>query len=166
MRIPLHKIYRAFPELDRFSDDECERYVHQARTVAYSRRFWRHALEGLAMVGGFAVVLVLQVVIYTVITALPGNPPRWFEPVAMFTFVTLLVAVPSLGSLMVRDRWLRRAIADRLANARCPHCEYSLLGLPVDDGSVQCPECGETIELAAYGLMPADLLSDRKDGSE
>ncbi len=31
MRIPFSKVYRAFPELDRFSDAECRRLVVRAR---------------------------------------------------------------------------------------------------------------------------------------
>src|SRR5690242_7614590 len=34
MRIPRRKLYRAFPELDRFSDAECERWVRCVRDAA------------------------------------------------------------------------------------------------------------------------------------
>lgn len=45
MRIPTHKIYRAFPELDRFSDEECERMMVRAGggrfgTVSRGRRVY------------------------------------------------------------------------------------------------------------------------------
>lgn len=33
MRIPLNKVYRAFPELDQFSDEQCEVFVKRVLSV-------------------------------------------------------------------------------------------------------------------------------------
>lgn len=150
MRIPLNKIYRAFPELDRFSDEQCERYVLQAMRISGRRRLVRHTLEASVGVGIFFLVL------FAVASVSPMTPGRGF----IVAYAVLLVALPIVGWLIARDQLLRQAIKARLTSARCPACDYSLLGLPVHGEVVVCPECGEAIDLEHHGLTEADLLSN------
>jgi hypothetical protein len=156
MRIPFRKIYRAFPELDRFDDERCERYVLQATQVALGRRVRRHLLE--AALG----VLVFGAIIFAGILTARLAGSRLFASSAsaliLLGYYSLLVALPIIASLMARDWWLRRAVGDRLRSARCPGCEYSLLGLPVQEDSVRCPECGTRFDLVHHGLTVEDVL--------
>ena len=48
---------------------------------------------------------------------------------------------------------------------RCTKCGYSLMGQPVDDDAVRCPECGKQASLDSLGLHSAADL-DPPDGSE
>lgn len=155
MRIPLRKIYRAFPELDRFSDERCERYVLQARQVARGQRLARHGTE-------FAVAAITFI---TVLAAGPSvlagtriRPTESMWTAMLLGYVAVLVSGPILASLVTRDIWLRRAIAARIDAARCPMCGYSLLGLPVKSNAVLCPECGVGIDLERHGLTVDDVL--------
>jgi hypothetical protein len=157
MRIPLHKVYRAFPELDRFEDEDCERFVVQARRVAIEKRIGRHLLEAVAAASVFLLVIALGMAGFAVLASLSVS---WLVmDLAVMVFVSAMAGAPIVSAMMVRDAWLRRAIASRLASARCAACDYSLLGLPVNNGVVMCPECGFELALASYGLRPEDLLS-------
>jgi hypothetical protein len=153
MRIPLRKIYRAFPELDRFDDAQCQRFVRQAERLVLSRRVERHVLEIAAGSLAFVVVLLLG----EVWRRLAGGPGS----MRLLVLVPMLAAAPIIAGLIARDLLLRSAIRARLRSARCPRCEYSLLGLPVEDGAARCPECGESIPLEHYGLSEEDLLGEK-----
>jgi len=52
MRLPAFKVYRAFPELDRFSDEQCEGFVAAANRSG-SGRAWRRVTQA-----AFAVLLM------------------------------------------------------------------------------------------------------------
>ena len=147
MRLSTSKIWRAFPELDRFDDKRCQRYVREA--MRQHRR------------GGCLVLLLVPLgfVLWLISTALsvglmdllvPGNEgPHWVFIVAGVLAYGAPPLGIGLGLLLARDRWLRRAIRDRLNAARCLGCSYSLLGLtPLEGGRVVvCPECGRKGEL-------------------
>jgi hypothetical protein len=156
MRFPWSKIYRAFPELDGFPDEECERYVLQVR--AQGRTGCVPGMAGILGAIAFAVV------------APPGygrlsaQAPLWFpsdfSPLVLLVGLVLAAAMPAL---LMRDQLLIRAIRTRIDNARCTMCKHSLLGLPLLAGetagpAVRCPECGSVIVLSAIGLLPGDLL--------
>jgi hypothetical protein len=149
MRLPVGKVYRAFPELDQFSDEECIGYV---KAIENDRRFllkYTVAMLG-TMFGGPALFSVTLAPFKTQVQSL--------HPYVAFTLVACLLVVWVVSALLVRDWMLRRALATRLMSARCPQCVYSLLGLQVFDGNVRCPECGETFNLVAHGLTPAQIL--------
>jgi len=154
VRLPLSKVYRAFPELDRFSDDECELYVrHVSRDSGTS-----------ITVGAFAVAIGSMIVV-PVVTVLTARLVFVRPPTPVIALMSLLVfgglfSGPLWGFLF-RDRLLRRAVLERLKRARCPACRYSLVGLKSKQGRVTCPECGSVIELAATDLTEQDLVAER-----
>jgi hypothetical protein len=156
MRIPLRKIYRAFPELDRFDDEECERFVIQATRVR-----WTIRLAKLMLQIAVAVIVGLMVLVAGVF-ALAMFQMRDDSDTAIVAVTialgVMLGAGPGICVLLLRDWMLRRAIAGRIRLARCPQCDYLLLGLPCREGHVMCPECGMNFGLAEYGLTEADLV--------
>ncbi|MCC7387146.1 MAG: hypothetical protein IT431_00105 [Phycisphaerales bacterium] len=146
MRLPLSKVHRAFPELDRFSDEQCVRFVRAA-----GRRGWRPWVHtGLLLLLGAvltAAVLAASLVVWS-----------WFEQRlrlggAAFYAVTSascgVVWLLGAGVLMLlRDRLLIARVRYVVrARGACPGCGYSLLGIVVREGNVVvCPECGMGIE--------------------
>src|SRR5690606_24942512 len=118
MRLLLHKPYRAFPELDRFSDAECARFESAARRHHRGSAALVYALIVLAaglmcpLMGLFhaALVAALRAVAVPMIDA---------DMVALLLSICLAVASASLGWLLIRDWWLRRIIGKQLRGAAC-----------------------------------------------
>lgn len=141
MRIPGSKIYRAFPELDQFSDDQCRKFVRAA-----NRGFWWASLRIFLWVSGSISVLAFAAVGLSFLT---GAWQTWLgESVVEFVgglspWLLLALLVP-LMALVLRDWMLIRLVRSILRNRGCcSRCSYGLLGLPVDeDLCVTCPECG------------------------
>ena len=161
MRLPTSKIYRAFPELDRFRDTECEDFIRRAEKA--------RPLEVVGMVVGIVAALVAFVpgtfiLFFGLSRLLERSVPflrtwdAWLG-VQMLGLLAMLTTVVCLTVLLPRDWWLRRAITSRILTTNCLGCGYSLLGLDVREGAVQCPECGERCRLAERGLTPADMLA-------
>lgn len=161
MRVPLSKIYRAFPEFDPFPDSECERYIRYAYKQARMRIGCIPLAVFAASLPLYAVVLSASVagLVYVGIE-LPEE--YLIVPVILSASV---VGVPALLALLSRDVVLRRVLKDRLRTARCPNCEFSLLGLPVVEGATRCPECGTQIVLNMHNLTPRDLEIRRVEDS-
>jgi len=159
MRIPLAKLYRAFPELDRFTDEECERYVIQ---VTRDKRF-RWWVEGLAELAWVAASVGVMVVTPRLLAAL-GAPLRVEREHWLALSILVVVGGALLFGYIVRDRHFIRAVRRAMHDARCPRCKHSLVGLPLLDGGtgfqpesgaaerVRCPECGSVHRLADLGL--------------
>ncbi len=141
MRIPGRKIHRAFPELDRFSDDQCARFVRAA-----NRGFWWGSLRFVVWGATGGCILAAVVVGGSLLL---GTWQTWLgedlvEMLALLPPWLILLAVVPLLLLAARDWLLCRRVRSILATrGRCQGCGYGLLGLPVDEKLVvTCPECG------------------------
>lgn len=150
MRIPRSKVWRAFPELDRFSDEACRRFV-RSPSVGGVRRWLRVVCSGSAAAAGIWLSSEL------VPSASRAFDDRWLirgtlpstvsEFVSLITIAFVSTALASIGpiaGLFVRDRMLKAAIRRMLAaQGTCERCGYSLLGLRIDaESRAECPECG------------------------
>ncbi len=147
MRLPISKVWRAFPELDRFDDARCARYVGEAK-----RESWRSGLLVAALIPLSVLAWMISVAVAIAILDLmqPGGAgPGTAGTITAFALYAGTPLVLLLILLKARDRWLQRAIRNRLNVARCLGCSYSLLGLTPIKGScvVVCPECGKAGEL-------------------
>jgi hypothetical protein len=146
MRLPLSKVHRAFPELDRFSDEQCGRFVRAA-----GRRGWRPWVHR-AVLGAITFPLTVGSV-YGAIAA-SSWAEKWLRlgEIAFWVTVSLSLAVacliPTVLVMLLRDRMLLGRVRHIVrARAVCPGCRYSLLGIVVrGDGIVVCPECGMEVE--------------------
>ena len=149
MRIPARRIYRAFKELDRFSDEQCE------KLLAYIQQTTSYGLIVIAAVGitiGGSLILLASALNHLVRSTI------FSEEMA----ILMIIMVPSILSLVARDVVLRYyfklGLEKRLARFRCPSCRYLLLGQRVRSDSVTCPECGSTTKLQTLGLESASDL--------
>lgn len=158
MRLIVRKVYRAFPELDRFSDAECEGFVG---LVARRHRRGRVVrLVGLAVASGL-LFFGGSYLTYSIGDELfrSGRAPKFVQD-----YWHLLVGILASGVVALlftsvcRTVWLRSKIQHHLTALECIECAYSLLGLPVVEGAITCPECGQRFDLAARGLTAADVL--------
>lgn len=160
MRIPLHKVYRAFPEFDRFSDERCEAYMlyvgrrYAGSLTAVGLLVWLGAIVG-TLVG-----LVPAVRIGAAISrwyAKSPYPPDEYWVISILLPLAALMLACALVALVVRDVHLRSVMRKQLKGITCPGCSYSLLGAVVQEGCVRCPECGDVLRLAERGLRVADF---------
>lgn len=166
MRLPLTKIYRAFPELAHLSDGECEQVV---RRVRLGRRTPVLAY-GAAAVAGVGVWLgLLWELLRRSGIGIPDLDTQ-FERLSVVSAIAVggSAAAAGLAVLLARDLLLWRAVRAYIHRARCPKCRQSLLGLPVQQRSigpplpgeawVRCTECGRKVVLMDVGLTPLDLV--------
>jgi hypothetical protein len=159
VRLIVTKVYRAFPELDKFTDAECDGFVSLvARRHPFARFFVSLSLAILAV---FLIIIGLMLTGLVASEVGRSYPGLTFFRSAWFAIlgITLSVLLPMVFVSNLRSGWLRGKIETHLATIECAACQYSLLGLPVIDGGITCPECGQRFDLAARGLTAADLLS-------
>ncbi len=157
MRFPrLFAFYRAYPEFDGYSDEQCRKLVLQAR-LRRGDAAWVMPL--LAAVGITAAWTIFGGGFLILLAASTGRPlppePVLITPILFFAAPGLIVTY-----VWVRRQMLVRSIRRMINRAVCPFCEFSLVGLPVKLSAVVCPECGERIRLYTHGIRPEDLEVD------
>lgn len=166
MRLPMRRVYRAFPELDRFDDLACQGFIEMVgRKHAASM-----GMGALAAIAAAVPVSVMGIVVVATLGSMISNGVNkdWLDPMTSveswtgFGLCVLLVGAVTAGpvvGLIVRDAWLRSLINHHLRDTRCSSCKYSLLGLPVIDGVIVCPECGLGCSLAARGMTEEEFIA-------
>lgn len=160
MRIPRSKVYRAFPELDAFSDEQCRGFVRSA-SRSWGRRGVRLVIQGVVAGAALGATSMLS---RWLVEWLGRAAEVWFRQDASFLFTmgVLLFFVlfsTSMAWLMTRNIQLRRAIRWVMGSrGSCGACAYGLTGLPVSgEGEVMCPECGMRLMAdAARGEVVVD----------
>ena len=163
MRIPRDKLYRAFPELDRFSDEQCERFVQRVRITATYR------LGSWAAIG-FTVVVATGL-IASGLAVLDEHLHRslWLklsrrtaDTLLLVYWLVPIVSIPPFVGLLTRDIvlriYLRWAVQMQIERVRCRSCKYLLIGQVANAGLVTCPECGARNSLQSLGLTEQDLV--------
>jgi hypothetical protein len=168
------EVFRAFPELDRFSDERCRALLS---LVYRSNRY--NNLVGVAVLGGIilglafsisAGVLLQDQGLERVAEAMEDEQSLdWLGLIQLGVFTVILAAPPLLLAFLGRDIAMRfalkRAVRGHLSGTVCPECRYQLIGQRVSaSGSLRCPECGRRTTIAELGLAgPEDLLPDSAD---
>lgn len=160
MRLPYSNVCRAFPELDRFTDEQCAEYVRQVRKrFRRSRRAYlaaRWMLTPLIAAGAFVLAILATFSIFDIRTL------RYFSDWTLLLLALALASIAALPSMLfffASDHvWLRRRIRRHMEQIKCPQCSYAMLGLSIHDGVMRCPECGERVDLRLLGLTAADVM--------
>ncbi|MBI1189406.1 MAG: hypothetical protein GC200_01820 [Tepidisphaera sp.] len=140
-------IYRAFPELDAYSDERCQRFVRAAN------RDWTHRVLSW-FTSAFVAFIALILLVLTAAEFGPavhdgfraiGLP----EDVFVAALMLFILIPPTLAVFYMRDVFLQIRLENVLrAQATCHDCGYSLIGISVSNaGDVLCPECGFTITI-------------------
>ena len=143
-------LYRAFPELDHFSDEQCRTFVAAAKGDLVLRLF-RLALQLIVAL----ITLVLASVATSFIGRAFGASDFIGTNLGFFLFgvgmIVFAFGSAALAFLLTRDFLLRRRIRGVMqSRGSCHDCGYGLTGLPVitssaaasTSHSVTCPECG------------------------
>ncbi len=166
MRIPIRKIYRAFPELDEFSDEQCERFMRRIEVSGVSK-----TTPGLAflVVGGIGLLFgcVISAGIHSGIEDRYRNSALWFVTLLSAAPVFVTTLLPVLIGFVARDLLLRRqfkqVINEKLERIRCLDCRYVLIGQVPRDDLVTCSECGRVHQLRELGIVAEDLIPPAMD---
>lgn len=151
MRWLVRKIWRAYPELDRYSDETCRAFMRKVQGPVWFRTVG--AAFSVACVVVPTYWLVDRVLTPWAWRLLQGPEDSWWIIARDLTLGAAAIAVTAgafaLVVLRLRD-WaihigLRRVLH---GSGRCVGCSYSLVGLPVPDSfEVACPECGRVCQV-------------------
>jgi hypothetical protein len=155
MRLIARTLYRAFPELDPYDDEQCLRFVKAARG-SFLRRALHVSIIILVLLPLFVGAIYIAAMLSDYFDlfnhgkvgfALILNTLLWMAGTAC------VLAVPLLSAYYLRDFLLSRRLKTVLrTRGACPACNYSVVGLAVVTGDtgksfVTCPECGVKVEV-------------------
>lgn len=151
MRVPLAKIFRAFPELDRFTDEECRRLLLQARHHA-------RVTPRAGCIGVACLVILVGGVGGSILSA-------WAISRFLHTEDDMVGSVIFCGSMVLgvyagirfRDRHTRAILRRQVERTTCPTCGGSLLGGRRSADHVRCGSCGGVHAFTGLGIDPTDL---------
>ena len=162
MRIPINNIYRAFEELDDYTDQQCKMLMQRVKLSALAKQ----SINGAAFLGFIIGLVAMLPFIYALLELLKAGDPAWQQQAMENQRGTIwafgLFWPAAVGALIGRDMVLRKmlikAINVQIDRVRCPECKYILIGQREHNGSVTCPECGHSTLLRILGLVAADLI--------
>jgi len=146
MRVVARRVYRAFPELDRYSDEQCARFVRSARSSpGLVAMHWMLVLIafGGSVVGAFYGASVIAEMAGVDLQRFDIRPEGRINRGAGDRRDH--APCGSAGGAAHARCAAARADRKRFLRERgvCPSCRYMLLGLPIAAGNtVVCPECG------------------------
>ncbi len=159
MRLISRKLWRAFPELDAFDDDNCREFMVRARSGTIRKVSW-FVMQGIMAI---AAPVVPFLVVGDIALRNRFGPPvnDWVTAMGMRlqlglnrvfmgwptagvgVMLILTFMAVAAGWFLTRDGllWWRVRRLIRRCNL-CLACNHSLVGGLVADGAVQCNECG------------------------
>jgi hypothetical protein len=142
-RLPVRHVYRAFPELDGYSDEQCIRFMKAARGTMLRRAIAILAILTIFVVGTIAGAIILLSVVNMILPSGHTRNLQLGRGLVMLCLLLICTAAGPILAFLMRDfliidriRWILRS------RGLCQACSYSLIGLAVSpDNSVTCPEC-------------------------
>ena len=157
MRIVSRKLYRAFPELDKFSDELCEMYVKRvSSSVLYK------AVATISFLGAACGSLVVVSFFLSMLNDLMGSIFEKYFPVPVILMLFFIFVIPCISALLARDFCMQAFLRRQVGRSRCLECGYSLLGQRIKREIIVCPECARSTTLMELGLDgPEDLIPPR-----
>ncbi len=155
-----NKIYRAFPELDPFTNEQCRRFIRAAQAP--------RTFVGVLLIIALASLVIGATLCFVLVPLVASNlgysGPRPSEemPLGLVGVVILFAGLFAGGlGMWARDFVLLQRLRVVLHHrGRCGGCKYSLVGLTVGvDLKVTCPECGYVTEVdPSLGSLVRDDL--------
>jgi hypothetical protein len=171
MRIITRKLYRAFPELDAFTDDQCRQYLLNIRQ---SKQQYSLVIIGIPTLLGLVHLfglpyLLSRFVMRWVYRSFKFSLSQLDDTLFLLvigTFLIVWLGGSAFWPLYLRDRLLGaelvKVLNNQLRKTRCRTCSYSLIGqTPAPDGSLICPECGSPTTMQTLGITQEDLIPPR-----
>ena len=163
VRIPKNKLYRAFSELDSFSDEQCERFVQRVRITG---TYWPLVVVA---VGLLSITSLFVVALSAFDLTKDMHRSLWLQfgrqtadTLALAIWLVPSVVIPPFVGIVTRDivlrLYLRHAVRMQIERVMCRSCKYLLIGQRVAAGRVTCPECGEGNALSTLGVTEEDLV--------
>lgn len=159
------KPWRLVRELDRYSDKECRGFMKSLSLW----RVWLLILSlPIAMLFGVKLLALTELANEAITgrgdwvldAALPGER-------ALGMLYTVVVLFGSAAAAFIPyAAILRRVVRRRYASLACLKCRYSIVGLPVANGYVRCPECGQDICLDKQGWSEKDIIAGKSESKE
>lgn len=174
------RFYRAFPQLDRLTDEQCEELAIRARTERGDAAWMIPVGAGVLL--AFVSAGVLYMLSLLTLTAAGAGGGGGKAPVAGSTAAANLkpletvlflgvaagaIAVFFLVMILVHRVMIARTMIRLTRRGDCPFCDFSLVGLVVDrakGGTVRCPECGRVVVLVEHRIREEDLIPDTPEG--
>lgn len=155
-RIPRHRIYRAFPELDAFNDGQCQDFLQRATAT---RARWLARWAACLMASAVVAMAVLFGMVWWI--DIQNRSGGWgtmlLLELGFLVAVLVGAALPVFTAILLRDLLLRRRIEQVIrSSGACGECGYKILGIAADtDFRVTCPECGHKtlVEPAVVALI-------------
>jgi predicted Zn-ribbon and HTH transcriptional regulator len=160
VRVPATKVYRAFPEMDRFTDAECQRLVvhagRHARITPEAGCVGRFIAVGALGLGG-------SLLLGWLISSMVRNAD---DMIPAGVFVGSLV-LGIILSLQYRDRLMGHVLREQIRRTTCPTCNASLLGSHRSADTVRCGGCSavhtfESLAIQSEDLGPALIVLNAK----
>jgi DNA-directed RNA polymerase subunit RPC12/RpoP len=157
MRFSRSKRWRAYPELNGYSDEQCRVWIQQVEKCEQVslRSRMRVAYLGATI---FALLSTFTVVGGTVLYVRGPRPNPVLAPISLVIVAAQGTLIPFEIVRGTRYRWRGRMLRKLLSIPKCPWCKYPLVGLRTDDGDVRCPECGNRAMIEHAALMPGTVL--------
>jgi len=152
----MRRIYRAFPELDSYSDEQCELLMKRVDL----NRVARWLTTGMTFVG--IVVSFFGAIFFSAMFVMPIISGGRETTVHLVVHCLIVFITPAVVGAVIRDHLLKRQLIKGLKvhidRIRCPQCMYVLFGLPVKSETVSCPECGVSTHLKDLGVVAEDMV--------
>jgi len=165
MRIITRKIYRAYPELDAYTDEQCVQYMANVkqRKLRFSMQIILiPTLLGLFHLLGIPILLrIIGRYLYDFWNALSTLDDTLFL-LCWGVLIFIWLGGSAFWPLFLRDKLLsksvRRVLNSQLEKTRCRKCSYSLIGQTPCDDTLSCPECGTVTTMQRLGITQEDLI--------
>lgn len=172
MRWIVREIWRAFPELDAYSDGVCREFMVRVQGGRRAKAVF--TLVGVAAVlgaGSYIGVTLTGWVAHHVLAS--AHSPTVVDYAAMLLGVGIASGTVGIVWLRLRDQVLRWRLEYILRGAgRCAGCQQSLVGVRVPkDRVVHCPECGHSsrvhrsMEVLDVSVPTLDVLAAAPGGA-
>ncbi len=170
MRIPGTKVYRAFPEFDRFTEEQCRRLLAADGQLDRTRLTRELKVCGLGSIVTIVAGVGLGWVLEQLKPALARSPS--LAPVADGAALAVLLLLVFGLMLGLREWLLRRQLRTILrGKTDCQKCGYPLLGLAIQpDRTALCPECGTAtavrgarLDLSGRPTAAPEIVSAARD---